>query len=410
MSLLSYNFFLKIYASGIYIASFFNKKAKLWQYGRKQQQSIIAQFKTDQPVAWFHCASVGEYEQGRPLMEKLKQKNAAYFILVTFFSPSGYESKKADVLIDLALYLPLDGKQASKAFIDQIKPSIVFFVRYEFWYFYFSILDQKKIPFYIISAHFRPNQLFFNIVFGSFFRKLLQFPNHIFVQNEDSARLLDQISVFNHTVTGDTRTERVLEIKTTPFSDPILEAFSNKHMLFVAGSTWPKDEEIIHRLIQFFPRMKFVIIPHEIEAYKTMFWQNKYGSRIAIYSNTTSTEGLANKNILYIDTIGLLSKIYRYSHIAYVGGGFGRGIHNILEAAVYEKPVLFGPNYQRFPEATTLVQNKGAFSVRNSAETEKIIQQLISDNSFYTDAKNATRSYFLSAPKATDLILATIQV
>lgn len=406
-----YSTCLLFFSFSLRLAALFNRKAKLWVLGRQRQKKEGYAWRKaiQEPVVWFHCASVGEYEQARPLIEKWKQKYTSHFILVSFFSPSGFEAKKTDPIINKALYLPLDNPRSSAQFIEQICPSVAFFIKYEFWYYYFKTLHAKKIPFYVVSAHFRPDQVFFKSIVAPFFQKILKFPTHIFVQTEESKNLLYSIQIERVTVSGDTRLERVLANKQSPFKNEIIDAFLKGGLAIVAGSIWPEDEAILNALIKDLPDHKFVLVPHEILTQNVNIWKQRYGEELVVYSEMMA--GLLNPKarILYIDVMGLLSKLYRHAVFSYVGGGFGSGIHNILEAAVYEKPVLFGPKHQKFAEAEALIGLGIGFSVRNPKEALDIGHQCLTEPAVLKTAENGARIYFAKA-SATDIIMTTAQM
>ncbi len=404
-----YRLTLKLYTFGFYGFSFINDKAKLGWEGRKFQEKSPWIYKGNAPLIWFHCASVGEFEQGKPLIEKWKREYPDDFILVTFFSPSGFEAKRNDPMIDEVLYLPIDHPKHSIDFIDQIRPSKVFFIKYEFWYYYIKTLHLKQIPIYIVSAHFRKSQLFFKPFIGTIFIKMLSYISHIFVQTPEDKTLLNTIGVKHVIVSGDTRVERVIQIKNQYFSDPKIEAFCETSSVFIAGSTWPEDEIHLQNLIEKNKNLKYIIVPHEISHEKSQYWLKKYPNELALYSTVEKNNDLKIKRILYIDQMGLLSKIYRYARVAYIGGGFGKGIHNILEAAVYEIPVIFGPNFQRFAEAVLLKQQNIAFSINDSDELIQIVQKLLGDKEELQNRKEKTKYYFELQKNASETILQTIQ-
>ena len=356
--LLLYNIGLRLYCIAIYFASFFNAKAKLWLTGRKAQ--VI---KPLPGCTWFHFASLGEFEQGRPVLEALKLKEPATKIVITFFSPSGYEVRKNTELADAVYYLPLDTAANARQFINTINPGKVVFTKYEYWYHYFNNLYVKQIPLYIISGIFRPGQVFFKW-YGALHRKILKMVTHFFVQDQQSVHLLKKRGIINVTMSGDTRLDRVWANATNPKSLPEITAFKKDNNIFIAGSTWPEDETLLVGLINEYPKWKFIIAPHEISltrvtalqkllpAEKTMLFSQ-------IFALTPKT------SVLVIDNIGMLSALYQYADVAYIGGGFGRGIHNTLEAAAFGLPVIFGPNYTAFKEAKDLINLKAGFSIKD---------------------------------------------
>ena len=365
-----YNTGIFFYTLSIRIASLFNNKAKLWLNGRKnifkQLESIFKNEKN--PVIWFHCASLGEFEQGRPIIEKIKDKHPHYKILITFFSPSGFEIRKNYALADYVFYLPVDTASNAKKFIEIVQPQMAFFIKYEFWYHYLNTLNTKQIPTYLISALFRKNQIFFK-PYGGFYRKILKYYDYIFVQNDDSMELLIKLGLKNICVSGDTRYDRVSEIAAQAKSLELIEIFKGKNNLIVVGSSWQAEEQLIASYIkQKGLTHKFIFAPHNISENHLLQLERLFSKYKCIRYSKTDKENIAEFDILIIDNIGLLSSLYKYADIAIIGGAFGSGLHNILEAVVYGCPVVFGPKYYRFPEAVDLLNVGGACSVRNTKE------------------------------------------
>ncbi|MDA3779752.1 MAG: 3-deoxy-D-manno-octulosonic acid transferase, partial [Bacteroidales bacterium] len=359
-----YNFSIRVYFFLIKIASLFNNKAKLFVDGRKNLFNNLNKIDSKNKLAWFHCASLGEFEQGRPLIEKLKKEHPEYKILLTFFSPSGFEIRKNYRMADYIFYLPVDTPKNAKKFVDLVKPDIVFFIKYEFWFNFLKEIKKNNIPLYVVSAIFRNKQSFFKW-YGKRYRKELAAISHFFVQDDESKRLLAKININNVTVTGDTRFDRVYEISKQSKELPIINNFKNDTQVFIAGSTWKPDEEIITSYInKNHNKIKFIIAPHEIDETNIRRIENSIADNIPVvrYSNANEKD-LSSVRVLIVDNIGLLSSIYKYANIAYIGGGFGKGIHNILEAACYSIPVIFGSNYYKFNEAVELVKKRGAFSI-----------------------------------------------
>lgn len=396
-----YRITVQIYYLGIWLASFFNQKARLWVEGRRTQKLI-----TLNESIWFHFASLGEFEQGRPVLEKLKAENPTVKTVVTFFSPSGYEIRKNTVLADYVYYLPLDTRHNAKQFIGAINPKIAVFTKYEYWYFYIDELYQLEIPLYLISAIFRPQQIFFRS-YGGLYRRMLLLVHYFFVQDEVSKELLANINIDQVTVSGDTRFDRVWENTQTIKPLETVEAFKSTSKIFIAGSTWPPDEELIVQLIPLYPEWKFIIAPHEISKEKINNLLQKLPSEKTIcYSEiTTDLTSLQQKQVLVIDNIGLLSRLYQYGNIAYIGGGFGTGIHNTLEAAAFGLPVIFGPVYQKFKEAVDLVKLDAGFSVVNEASLESVVKRLITDEGFYKQASINAKNYTKQNTGATNKIM-----
>jgi 3-deoxy-D-manno-octulosonic-acid transferase len=378
--ILLYKAVIFIYSLLIRLYSVFNEKAKLFVTGRKNwEQNLTSKIDSKSKYIWFHCSSLGEFEQGRPVIEELKQQFPAYKIVLTFFSPSGYEIRKNYPLADIVAYLPMDTKSNAQTLLDIVKPEKAFFVKYEFWYFYISELKRKNIPLYIVSAIFRENQQFFkNTPWGLWYRKILFKVDHLFVQNEISGKLLKSIGLSNFTVTGDTRFDRVAAIARDSKKLPIVEKFKGNSLLIVAGSTWKPDEELLAAFINQSVGIKFIIAAHEVSA-ANINRIHQLLKKPAISFSKVSESEIDKYDVLIIDSVGLLSSLYRYGNIAYIGGGFGVGIHNILEAATFGLPVIFGPNYKRFKEAVDLISEGGAFSISKTEELRQTLNTLIND-------------------------------
>lgn len=388
-----YSLFIALYSFGIFIASFFNEKAKFLQNGRKKSFQILEEKCENKKVIWFHCASLGEYEQGKPLIQKLRTKYSNCTFIVTFFSPSGYEVKKNDKDIDIAAYLPADSPRNARRFIRTVRPVAAFFVKYEYWYNYMKVLSDSKIPFYYLSAIFRPSQYFFK-PYGRWFARQLRTCTHFFVQNETSAQLLRGSGIDQVAITGDTRFDRVFAIAQQQAELPFAAEFKGDKKLLVAGSSWQPDESV---LAEIFPKIKnsykLLIAPHVIDkehinAIKDLFKEEK----IVCFSEKDG-KNLAEYNVLIVDTIGLLSKLYRYADVAMIGGAFATGLHNTLEAAVFGIPLFFGPEYAKFQEAVELVRRKGAFSIRTSDEMSDHIAQFETDTEFYQNTCQVCKDF-----------------
>lgn len=378
-----YSFFISLYSFGISIASFFNEKAKFLQSGRRKSFHILEENCENKKVIWFHCASLGEYEQGKPLIQKLRSLHSDCTFLVTFFSPSGYEVKKNDKDIDIAAYLPADSPRNARRFIRTVKPVAAFFVKYEYWFNYMKVLSDSKTPFFYLSAIFRPSQYFFK-PYGRWFARQLRNCTHFFVQNETSAQLLNSIGIDRVAVTGDTRFDRVYAIAQQQAELPFAADFKGESKLLVAGSSWQPDELV---LAEVFPSIKnnykLLIAPHVIDKEHINSIKNLFkGEKVLCYSEMEG-KNLAEYNVLIVDTIGLLSKLYRYADVAMIGGAFATGLHNTLEAAVFGIPLFFGPEYAKFQEAIELVRRGGAFSIRTSAEMTARMAQFETDPDFY---------------------------
>lgn len=355
---LIYTFFIRFYGLGIRLAAFSNQKARTLLAGRHASFHTIKQFAASSPkTILVHCASVGEFEQAVPLISYYLQKKFVR-IIVSFYSPSGYQyAAKRFPQLNI-VYLPLDTPKAMRSFVDQINPALVVLVKYEFWLNWLRILEQKEIPVILISAIFRREQIFFRS-YGQLFRKALRNLNQLFVQDANSQHLLQQIGVTQVQVVGDTRLDRVLDLTREEFTDELIENFKNHHALFMAGSVWPSDIPVLMELLkQTSPDMKFVLVPHEPDHFPTDW----LGADFCLYSQGVD----ACKRILVMDTMGKLSRSYRYAELAYVGGGFGKGLHNILEPIVYKMPVLIGPEFKKFNEARLLVDRGVAFPVQDA--------------------------------------------
>lgn len=394
------------YSLFIYIFSAFNEKARLFVRGRKNWEKTLGQ-KIDPKAKyiWFHCASLGEFEQGRPVIEDLKNRLPEYKILLTFFSPSGYEIRKNYPLADVVAYLPMDTKHNAKAFLNIVQPEKVFFVKYEFWYFYFSELSKRKIPLYIISAIFRENQQFFkNTHWGKWYLKMLSQVEHLFVQNEKSGELLKTIGLSNFTVSGDTRFDRVAAIAKVSKEIPIVEKFMGNSLLLIAGSTWKPDEELLATFINQSNNIKFIIAPHEVSAVNINRIHQLLKKPAISFSKVTEAE-IDRFQVLIIDSVGLLSSLYRYGNIAYIGGGFGVGIHNILEAATFGLPVIFGPNYKKFKEAVDLTFEGGAISISNFDELLQALNNLINKKAEREKTSDICKNYVAKNVGSTKVII-----
>lgn len=389
-----YNFAIQIYSLLIRISALFNGKAKLFVTGRKNWEDTLRK-KVDKNSGyiWFHCASLGEFEQGRPVIEELKKQFPQFKIALTFFSPSGYEIRKNYELADLVAYLPLDTRKNAKTFLDLVQPEKVFFVKYEFWYHYISEITKRRIPLFVISAIFRENQQFFkNTPWGKWYRKLLFRFEHIFVQNEISAELLKGIGASNFTIAGDTRFDRVAAIANGSKEIPVVNKFKGDSLLIIAGSTWKPDEELLTAFINQSTNAKFIIAPHEVSTSNINRIQQMLKKPAALFSNVQNLE-ISNFEVLIIDSIGILSSVYRYGNIAYIGGGFGVGIHNILEAATFGLPVIFGPNYKKFKEAVDLTFEGGAVSIQNYDELRIALNSLITDKNKLKKTAEICKNY-----------------
>ncbi len=413
MSQLFYNIFLFLYSAGIRVAALWSPKARLWLEGRRLQHVAVSAA-VDQTI-WMHCASLGEFEQGRPVMEQLKAANEKIKIVLTFFSPSGYEACKNYKGADHIFYLPMDNIFAAKKFIDTVKPSLVLWVKYEYWFYYLSELKRRNIPVLLVSGIFRNNQPFFKW-YGGIWKKMLESFTHFFVQNEASEKLLQHIGVSqNVTISGDTRFDRVTQIVKTPLDSEIVTAFCSGSKVIVAGSTWEDDEIILaawaHKTQH---QYKLIIVPHELDkvhldAVKKMFKSSVCYT--AAEKDPAILQKINNYKVLIVDTMGMLSRLYSVGFINYVGGGFTNdGIHNILEAAVWGKPVIIGENYQKYFEAIDLVECGAAESISDTNEIREVIEDWDKDAAFYKESAEAATNYVYKNAGATKTIMKYIQV
>jgi 3-deoxy-D-manno-octulosonic-acid transferase len=435
LSLFLYNLFLLLYSGGIRLAALWNPKARQWVQGRRNWQLAVLGLHKEvrnpqpgvqrtepvsdsplpthnSPLIWMHCASLGEFEQGRPLLEAAREHYPGYKILLTFFSPSGYEIRKNYAGADLVLYLPMDDPNTAREFIDVIKPSLVLWVKYEYWYYYLLELKKRNIPVLLISGIFRKDQPFFQW-YGGLWKKILQNFDHLFVQTKNSGELLNGIGIMgNITVTGDTRFDRVITIaeQWEKLAEPV-EQFCEGHQVIVAGSTWEEDEEELIHYAKAYPKIRFIFVPHEVSKERIHDLQKEFPEAL-LYSSLINRQlsTVIHSNVLIIDSIGILSRLYKYATIAYVGGGFNEsGIHNILEAAVYGKPVIFGPEYEKFAEATGLVDAGGAFSIANALELEALLNRLLNNEEESKKSSRIAHDYVYGRKGATALIMEYIQ-
>ncbi|MDA1009825.1 MAG: 3-deoxy-D-manno-octulosonic acid transferase [Bacteroidetes bacterium] len=392
---LIYNISIWLYVVTIRIASLYNLKAKKWVKGRENIFSELeAVVKNQKNIVWFHCASLGEFEQGKPIIEAYKLNHPTHQILLTFFSASGFEIKKNTALANWVFYLPADTTSNAKKFINLVNPIKVVFIKYEFWFNYMYQLKKQNIPFYSVSTIFREGQVFFKY---KWFAKQLKNVTHFFVQDEKSAELLNSIGFSNFTISGDTRFDSVVANTKNPTKIALVELFSKNKKTIICGSTWAKDEMILIQYIKNHPENNYVIAPHELDNISNLQKQ----SNGLLYSNANE-KNIFTTNVLIIDSIGLLSTIYQYGNLAYIGGGFGSGIHNILEAASFGLAVIFGPNYQKFNEAISLINKKGAISISNYEELSSAI------DIFNTFDQSIALNYIKENSGATNKILGLI--
>lgn len=414
MAKLLYAVFLLLYAFAFRIAALFNQKAKLGLRGRKNTFRLLRSNTPpdSQQIIWMHCASVGEFEQGRPLLESLKEHYPLSNIILTFFSASGYEATKNYKGADQIYYLPFDGASTAKKMVNALNPTLVLWVKYEFWHHYLHELKCRSIPVLLISGIFRPSQPFFKW-YGGLWREMLGAFTCFFVQNESSSNLLSAIGIReNVLVTGDTRFDRVIEIAEKFEPLPFIERFCGKNRVVVAGSTWEEDETELTHYAKMNPEIKFVIAPHET-GHENIQQVKKAFSTALLYTDWVNNDlpDTSNMpNVLIIDNVGMLSRLYHYADITYVGGGFGAdGVHNVLEAAVYGKPVIFGPEYSKYAEAVGLVDCGGGIPVHNALEMESTLKSLWNEAAAMAAKGEAARNFVYAHAGASEKIIQCIQ-
>lgn len=412
---LFYHLFILLYPFAARCIAPFNKKAQLWIEGRKNWKSKYNQVfeKETRPVIWMHCSSLGEFEQGLPLLEALKTRYPNYFFLVSFFSPSGFTVRQNHPAVDFVCYLPIDSPKNAIDFLTIIKPQIAIFIKYEFWYYYLKTLKEKNIPVLLVSAIFREEQLFFRW-YGGFYKNILHFFNSIFVQDLNSKQLLASIRIDKNVFeTGDTRFDQVIKIAKAHSSNNIIEQFCNNKKVIVAGSTWSEDDKCLHHYAIANPNIQFIIATHEIEQERLdeclLFYPNAILYSDFVNSIETN-QPIKEYQSLVINNMGMLSALYRYATVAFIGGGFiDEGVHNTLEAAVYGIPVVFGPVYDKYLEAIELVELEGAFSVNNLIELEEVFNELMNDEQKRKMIGEITQNYVYSKSGATTRLLMYIQ-
>jgi len=424
-----YNLFIRAYVFGIRIAALWNPKAKEWLRGRRNMFDDLAkQIKPEDRIIWMHCASAGEFEQGKPLIEELKQRYPSVKILVSFFSPSGYAVGKKYPHADIITYLPADTGKNAKRFLEVVHPELVIFIKYEYWYHHLSVLAFHHIPALMVSAIFRKQQAFFKW-YGGFYRQILFLFRHIFVQDENSVRLLKSHGIKHCSVSGDTRFDRVKKIADGAEQLELISFFVGDARVIVAGSTWPDDEKLIAECVNDLP-VKLIIAPHEIHASHIASIQKRFPSSLrysdlkALIPEKKGSASLWDRineqqvkdiriedyRVLIIDNIGLLSRLYQYAHITYIGGGFNKsGIHNTLEAAVWGKPVIVGPNYKKFREAVELIKEGAAFSISTADELKTRLKDLLNKDDLTQKAGSAALQYVRQQTGASKKVVDYIQ-
>jgi len=425
LSVFFYNIFLVFLKAGIYTASLFDGKAKKWVTGRKNVfQQLEKVIPGNENIIWVHCASLGEFEQGRPIMERLRAQGTGHKILLTFFSPSGYEVQKNYKGADWVFYLPADGPRNAKRFLEIVRPELVIFVKYEFWYYYLKKIKYRHIPLLLVSALFRKDMSFFKW-YGGLQRKMLSRFDHLFVQNGESKKLIDDIGLAAIcSVSGDTRFDRVVEIAEKFEPIPAIETFIGNSKVVVAGSTWKEDEEVLQKAFATLHNgpLKLIIAPHEInevhlsdlkKLFPTSITFSKLtsaDSRFTTHDPQLTTHNPQPPTVLIIDNVGMLSRLYKYGYITYVGGGLKTmGVHNVLEAAVYGKPVIIGPFYKKYIEAVGLVKTGGAIVIENESRLSVCINNLLQDTQSYATISDASKNYVGKNKGATEKIIQFIQ-
>lgn len=404
-----YNFGICLYALVVRIISPFHRKARKMIVGHKQTYKILRdQIDPNADYIWFHAASLGEFEQGRPIIEEVKRKHPNYKILLTFFSPSGYEVRKNYDQVDVVCYLPFDKKRNVKKFLKLVQPKIAIFIKYEFWYNFVNQLHKRNIPTYMVSAIFRPKQIFFKW-YGFPIRNILNKYTCICVQDENSKELLSTINANNVTVCGDTRFDRVIDIKNQSKPLELLDLFTqqrgeNKETIFIAGSSWPKDEDIFVPYFNANLEIRLIIAPHEVDEAHLKYIESNLKRPSIRYSQAT-VDTIQNYDCVIIDSFGLLSSAYRYGDIAYVGGGFGVGIHNVIEAATYRIPVIFGPNFKKFREAHELIENGGGYSIKDQQSFTGLMDEFLQYEDTLLASGEHAEKYVLENGGAVDCVM-----
>ncbi|WP_298305728.1 glycosyltransferase N-terminal domain-containing protein [Flavobacterium sp.] len=405
-----YNLIIIFASQVVKLLALFSPKMKLFVDGRKEVFSILkSKINTTDKTIWFHAASLGEYEQGLPVIEKIKVQYPNHKIVVTFFSPSGYEVRKNNTVADATVYLPLDTKSNAQKFIKAINPELVFFIKYEYWPNYLNKLKKLEIKTYLISGIFRENQAFFKW-YGGFYRNALKTFDYFFVQNESSKNLIQSIGFNNVKISGDTRFDRVVAILERDNSLDFIEQFKNNKTTIVIGSSWPKDENLVVNYINNAPsNLKFIIAPHNIKSEQMANLKSQISKSTILFSENVETRhalSLQEKNVFIIDTIGILTKIYSYADIAYVGGGFGNpGVHNILEPATFGIPIIIGPNYSHFAEVIALVHQEGCVSISNQNELNEALDNLVLNEDVRHEKGHICSTFVQMNKGATDIIL-----
>ena len=403
-----YNLGMILYVWAVRLAAFRHKKARLWIDGRKKLfRRMREAIDPSARIIWIHVASLGEFEQGRPIIEKLRKTHPEYKLLLTFFSPSGYEIRKDYKGVDYLFYLPIDTPRNARRFLDIAHPEIAIFVKYEYWLNLLRELRRRKVRTYVVSAIFRRNSIFFR-PYGGWWRQALETFDVLFVQNEESKKLLATLGFDNVLVAGDTRFDRVAEITRTAKRIDVVDRFKGDNRLFVAGSTWGPDEELLIRLINDNPEVKFIIAPHEMDEGRIAHIIDEVKGGTLRYTQCTSRTGYGSRQVLILDTVGILASVYSYATWAYIGGGFGVGIHNTLEAATFGLPIAFGPNYEKFKEARDLVTLGAARSITDYTQLREWFTPLRDNEVFLQKTSRIAKDYTTRHQGATSIIIQTI--
>ncbi len=401
---LFYTLAIRVFGLLIRVAAPFKRAARLWVEGRRNwHKRLKADILNEENVVWFHAASLGEFEQGRPIIEKVREEYPDHPILLTFFSPSGYEVRKGFDKADFVHYLPLDTPENARNFLDAVRPKIAVFIRYEYWYNFLKTMFRRGIPVVMVSSIFRKEQIFFR-PYGEWFRKALRRISRFFVQNEESLTLLDSIGVESMELSGDTRFDRVWDAAREHRDFPLVERFLAGRPCLMAGSTWPFDDQLLKEIVPSFPDLKFVIVPHHVDEENIKRVVSLFGGEVALYTRGEDQD-LENLQVLVVDTIGMLTYLYRLADLTYIGDGFGAGIHSVMEPAAFGMPIFFGPNYHNFQEAVDLVERKSAFAVKDQQELVRGIRRFADDVQAREAVGQTCREYIQEKRGATDRVM-----
>ncbi|OEU82635.1 MAG: hypothetical protein BA865_04180 [Desulfobacterales bacterium S5133MH4] len=399
-----YNFSIWFLGLFLTLAARFSHKARLWVDGRKSwSEKLSAELRKSSSLIWFHASSLGEFEQGRPIIERVRNDYPNHQILLTFYSPSGYEVRKDFSKADYVCYLPLDTPGNAEKFLDITRPKLAIFIRYEFWHNFLRAMFKRDIPVVTVSAIFRKNQIFFK-PYGAWFRKTLRGISYFFAQNQVSLDLLDSIGITNTVLSGDTRLDRVWEAVQKKREFPFVKKFLAGKMCLMAGSTWPYDNKLLNGILPEFPDLKFVIVPHHVDDANIRRTMDLFGDRAVLYTQGEDQD-LQEKQVLVVDTMGMLAYLYRLADLTYIGEGFGKGIHSILEPAAFGIPVFFGPNYHKFQEAVDLVERRGVFCVKDRTQLIEVIRYFVNNEEERQGAGRICRDYIIEKKGATEKVM-----